>query len=316
MKLLVSFLKFIQSLCLLLIPILIFYCMLASVQIVIIDQYKEVLGTLLSPISVMVSCFDQILGPLVSIFKNVANFEIKYNSSKLDFTHFVAAGGLFCFYHLVGAVNSFIDFLEKKGKDFNKIKAQKKAEYLVEQKMLEDINEFKSYRTTSIILRIKKTENNISYLTNVIDSNLKTEDALQQVESLILTHSGTRYNELEKNGDYYIIFKNIENFINFTFELQEKIKTINESLSKEGNKITYYLFADNFTSKSNRECDFREIDKLFYLTGENQIFSGETLKKYYECFSSDTHLKFISKGLYAIGSQKEIEIYSLNKKVV
>lgn len=314
MKLLVSFLKFIQSLCLLLIPILIFYCILSSIQVAIIDQYKDVLGTLLSPVSMAVTFFDQTLGPLVNLFKGLANFEIDYNSTKLEFTHFIAAAGLFCLYHVIGVATGLIKFSEKKTKEFKKIKSQRKAEALIEQKMLDNVSKYKVYRSTVLILRLKKTDSNTNYLVNYNDSSLKTVDPFEYISPLISLYSGIRHSDIEKNGDYYIVFKNIMNAVNFDFELKEKIKELNDSYAKVGSKISYFLFAENFLDKANRVNDFTEIDKLFYLTGENEIFVGETFKKYYECFSTDTNCRFISKGLYSLDGKKEVEIYSLLKK--
>ncbi|MEI7474364.1 MAG: hypothetical protein WCK67_06250 [bacterium] len=313
MKLLISLLKFLQALCLLLIPILIVYCVFAATQTTIINQYKNELGTLLSPISTVVYFFNLTLGPLVSLFKGLVNFELTYNSTKLDFTHFVAAAALFVLYHVLGLTNNVLNFFSKKSDDLKKMTAKRRAEELYEKRMLEEVSKYKTYTSTVIILKLKKITGATNYLLQAesINENLmNSSNLVDEIIELVQLHSGVRCANLEKNGDIYIVFNDILKVVKFSKSLKEKVKELNKNLSKTGSGLSYYMFADNFPDVE-RSKKFAIIEKLFYLTGENEFFVGESFKKYYECFTKDVKCNFLSKGLYSLNDEHQVEIFEL-----
>lgn len=314
MNLLVSIIKFLQAFCLLLIPILVIYCMLSIMETSLIQEYNNELGTLMAPLSALVAILNSILGPFVEFIKGFISLEFTLNQAKLDFTHIISAGLVFGFYHVLGIANNFLKFSEDRAKELKKVKERKKAEELVEQKILEEVNKFKEYRSTLIIMKLKKESDANNYLikTNLENSTNEISYVEEVFKSLSL-YGGVRFENLDNNDNYYLNFNNINNAIKFIFETKEKVKKLNEKLHIQGIAYSYNIFAENFMLVSHKETEFKKMEKLLYLVGQNEIVIAEMFKKYYECFVNDETCKFDSKGEYFLNDEKCIEIFSLKK---
>lgn len=297
LRILSGLLKVIGGILILLIPIILFYWVLATINLEPLKGFVGFLSSFISPI----------VGILVPIIKvkplNVADFSIDLIKP------------IFC---LILLLLSIALNLAAKGINYfdnsvNFVQAKTKVHIVQKQKELEAKEAEKRLMENSIGYVVVKCKSQTTSSAYLASSGLSSED----IKNMFMEHFN-RYTyldaELQKDSTdevYNLIFHEITSCISYALTLQENVAKLNKDLDKAGIKLHTTIGIYSTTPKDSRTQAFFVANKVCNLCSPGEITCSKDVKSIFEKDRGEHNLKFTSKGMYDLGT--EVEIFLLQK---
>jgi len=299
MKIIKNFIRLLQIILLFLIPLLIIYWIICQVNFDPLKSIQAFLGF--------------ILDPVISTVKTVQNFEIDFNGQTADINALVAAGASIFIIIILTFFESFISYLES----LIRLASLKSTEAEIKRtnKKLHDsyVKQMLSIDNIYLFLKFKITEEAHSYLASE-DTSKEIADKIQKE---IIEHSknyivkAATASENEKYR-YSFIFNDINNAIDYTLYISDRLKTAKEELAESKSKISFIATMHCGNSNKNSETDYKIADKLLNLAGDNEIISSDLFKNKYYVHNENPAVQFLSRGEYSILDQN-IEVFRIER---
>lgn len=299
MKFLKGFIKIIEGILLLLIPLILFYWFLANINL---QAFKPI-----------VAVFEYFFNPFISFIKLFVRFEIPYENSFVDFAPLIFALVILVIYLVFYGFEIILNFLEK---SVNQTKIKLEEEHLKKESELTRIKfleELAKNKVVYLVLKFRKKENSSAYLYN--EENPSVENQFSSIFSNILDASekfnAKKHENFEGEANTYnFIFYSVTDAIDYSFFVYNKVQKENREFSKSGMKLSATIACHCAYSELSADNDFSVTSKILNLGGENEITVSELFKNKYVALKEETNLIFNSKGIYNIDNF-QIEAYQL-----
>ncbi|MFH0702287.1 MAG: hypothetical protein V2B14_01955 [bacterium] len=301
MKFIKEFIKFIEGILLLLVPIMVFYWFLYTINLKVLTPLILILGNLFNPV--------------ISIVKLYGNFQMVSNDTTIDFAPLIAAVVVLISSFVFSGLEKFLCILEQKVNQ-EKIKAKQDEEKKqLELEKIKYLNGLAKNRIAYFVLKFNKKACSSSYLYSNNEDDFSVEKWFEAVINGIFDASvgfkAKRYKELEQNSDrYYFVFYSILDVIKYSSYLFNRIKEVNNEFAKQGMNLSASIACHCSYSEDTAHSDFSITSKILNLGGENEMLVSELFKNKYDILEEEVDLKVISKGVYHI-ENNQIEIYQV-----
>ncbi|OGI05138.1 MAG: hypothetical protein A2287_06830 [Candidatus Melainabacteria bacterium RIFOXYA12_FULL_32_12] len=303
MKLLKGFVKLIEAISLLLVPIIMFYWFLTLINLQAIKPFIAILGYVFSP--------------FLSFIKVYANFNIKYEDITVDFAPFILASIFVVVFFVFSGFEKILDNVELMIKE-NKKKIQEAREREQQElQRMKYLEELAKNKITYLVLKFRQKETANAYL-YVGREDVFGEGILGTMVNDIINKSkgfnGRQADGFEgEDGACNFIFYNIIDAIDYAFYVHNKVVEINKEVLDQSKRFYYGIACHCSYSEATEGQDFVSTTKFLNLGGDNEVIVSELFKKKYEALKEDTNLIFESKGIYNI-EDKQVEIFDLKVK--
>lgn len=299
MRFLRVFINIIQGIFLFLIPVIIFYWFLITLNLDMLKPFSALLGSFLDP--------------FIEFVRRFASYEISYEGVTNDITPIIASFIILSGYFLLCGAEKTIDFAENKYLE-TQIKAKKQRDKKeAEIQKMQYLEDLAKNRVVYLDLKFHQQESRAAYLYSNDDifSEGLVNVALDGVIESSLRYKGKKYeNPDNPNGVFSFIFYDITDAIDFTFHVFNRTNEINKEIIDKSKKMSFSTSCHCSYSEENAPETFTIVQKLLNLAGENEILVSELFKNKYEALKEESNLKFISKGIYIINDD-QMEVFEI-----
>jgi len=301
MKLLCDFFKLIQVISLLLVPATVLYWLLLQFDLAALNGIKTVLTMAMAPLVAFVNIF----GTFITVYDGVT----------IDFAGLIGAGLLILLATIANRLESFFGFLDDKINVAKEKARMYKVELLEEQRRIAAyLRELERNRIVYMMLKLRKRESNLSYLCSLDDENKEESESSKIIKEIVEYSSKFNCKKTEKieedTNTYNFVFHSIDEAIDYSFYVRNKVVNASSELMKIGEKLVFSISLHCAVSEGTLYRDLPLMEKILNLAGENQILSSELFKNRYTEFKEESNIKFKSLGLYRILNDN-IEVFHL-----
>lgn len=297
--------KLLESLSILVVPVIIFYWLLKIIN--------------LSQLSTVVNLLEYVLNPILKPVYFFFKQEVFYNEQTIDVTPLIAACFVFGVFFTFSWIDKILRFVEDQSLMLKQKAIEKKERrqlQMAQDKYLEDLTRNK---VVYLVLNLINKETASAYLFNG-EEDLFAEGMMNNMLKKILesseSYNGKKYEDFKsENGTFRFVFFDVADALDYSFFVHNMILSINREVLDLSRRMSYIIAAHSSISESTAKEDFSVAEKMLKLCTNNEILVSEMFRNKYEALKQESNVSFMSNGVYAI-DEDQVEVYKLvvNKK--
>lgn len=297
MRAIQTILQALAGLLILIVPLMIVWWVLSTLDIEPLNFIVSLLGILCEPLNGFVSIF---VGEKSA---EIGGFDVNLVPAFTCGALFIAAIILTIIAKVVHSFRSSVHFVKAKTDVHMAQKRKEQEDQEEESKLFENTIGY-------CVVRYKTETTSSAYL---VSSGLSPED----ITKMFMEHFN-RYMYLDAQlykssteNNKELIFEDVPNTLTYGLQLQEKVVDLNKQLDKAGTKliVTAGIYCTSPTVAKDQA--FFIANKVCNLSSPSEVTCSREVKDIFEKDRSDHNLKFISKGMYDLGA--EVEIFTVEK---
>ena len=295
------FLKALEGIFILLIPVILFYWLLIILNLPALKPF--------------VAIFDYIFNSPLNLIRLYMNLSIKNNNLTIDFAPIILA--IICFGFSIVMMNlvKVVNLIEKSIKNIQNISAEIKIKNDIELERLKYLEYLKNHDNIYLILKLITKNNEDSYLfkqeEDFFSKGIVNNLINGVIDAAVNFYNAQKHSKFnEKNETYNFIFPSTKDAVDYIIYLQNRMIEINREVLDQSTNVSYSVVCHCGCGEDNDIGNLKLSYKILGLVGEKQILVSDIFKNRYVELEAQDKIIFNPKGIYNLGDN-EIEIFEL-----